>query len=98
MKSNVFDKLMGFLTHLEHESIYYTLAHNRDNAIMITVVVPGERWEIEFLDDGSVEVEQFISNGEIYDKNILDELFERFSEQERDTLEQPQYANLLVTA
>ncbi len=49
---------------------------------MITVAVPGERWEIEFLSDGSVEVEKFISNGEIAGEESLNELFARYSEQE----------------
>jgi len=66
MKSDVFDKLIVFLNDLGQKGISYTLAHNRDEAIMVVVAVPGERWEIEFLRDGSVEVERFISNGEIY--------------------------------
>jgi hypothetical protein len=32
---------------------------------MVLVTVPGERWEVEFFADGSIEVERFISNGEI---------------------------------
>jgi hypothetical protein len=42
---------MAFLTRLDQESIYYTLAHHRDNALLVSVAVPGERWEIEFFDD-----------------------------------------------
>ena len=30
---------------------------------MISVAVPGERWEIEFFDDGRIELERFISQG-----------------------------------
>ena len=30
---------------------------------MVTVAVPGERWEIEFINDGTVEVERFESAG-----------------------------------
>jgi hypothetical protein len=71
---------MTFLNRLEQEKINYTLAHNRENSIMITVAAPGERWEVEFIDDGSVEVEQFISDGEIYGESILNNLFARFSE------------------
>ena len=46
---NAFDKLTSFLTGLEHGGISYTLAHNRDEAITVSVAVPGERWEIEFV-------------------------------------------------
>jgi hypothetical protein len=48
MKSNIFDKLVSFLQNLEQQGIVYTLAHHRDEAIMVIVAVPGERWEIEF--------------------------------------------------
>jgi hypothetical protein len=82
MKSNIFDKLVSFLQNLEQQGIVYTLAHHRDEAIMVIVAVPGERWEIEFLSDGSIEVEKFISNGEIAGEESLNELFVRYSEQE----------------
>ncbi|HAA29349.1 MAG TPA: hypothetical protein DCE56_18650 [Cyanobacteria bacterium UBA8553] len=90
MKSNIFDKLVSFLQNLEKQKIVYTLAHHRDEAIMVIVAVPGERWEIEFLSDGSVEVEKFISNGEIAGEESLNELFARYSEQEDLAVESSQ--------
>jgi hypothetical protein len=69
--------LIIFLNNLDQQNIAYELAHNRDEAIMVTVALPGQRWEIEFLTDGSVEVEKFVSNGEIYDKAILKQLLAR---------------------
>jgi hypothetical protein len=84
MSNKVFDKLITFLGKLEQKGINYALAYNRDEAIMVTVAVPGERWEVEFLSDGSVEVERFTSNGEIYGEDILRELFARYSEQGYD--------------
>ena len=48
---------------------------------MVTVAVPGERWEVEFLSDGSVDIEKFISNGEIAGEEVISELFARYSEQ-----------------
>lgn len=80
MTSNIFDKLTSFLQNLEQQKIVYTLAHHRDEAIMIIIAVPGERWEIEFLSDGSIEVEKFISNGEIVGEEALKDLFDRYSE------------------
>ena len=77
MNRNAFDKLTFCLTDLKRREISYTLAHNRDEAITVSVAVPGERWEIEFLDDGSIEVERFISNGEVRGEEILTELFAR---------------------
>lgn len=90
MKSNIFDKLVSLLQNLEQQGIAYTLAHYRDEAIMVTVAVPGERWEIEFLSDGSVEIEKFISNGGIAGEESLNELFARYSEQEELTVESSQ--------
>ncbi|MFB2837163.1 hypothetical protein [Floridanema evergladense] len=36
------------LQNYSQEKVSYTLAHHRDEAIMVTVAVPGERWEVEF--------------------------------------------------
>ena len=80
MSKNTFGKLMTFLDQLEQNKISYTLARYRDEAVMVNVTVPGERWEIEFLLDGSVEIERFISNNEIYDEEALHELFANFSD------------------
>jgi hypothetical protein len=84
MKNEVFDRLTAFLGDLEERGISYSLAHNRDDAIMALVAAPGERWEIEFLSDGSVEIEKFISSGEVYGENTLSELFARYSDREDD--------------
>ena len=73
------DNLINFLNKLEESKIYYNLSKIR-NGILISVAVPGERWEIEFMDNGEVECEKFISNGEIYDAYMLDELFKSFSD------------------
>jgi hypothetical protein len=77
MKTNVFNKLLTFLNHLDQQKINYQIAHHRDEAVMITVAIVGERWEIEFLDNGDIEVEKFISNGEIQGEQALKELFVR---------------------
>ena len=79
MTNPIFEKLLKLLNKLEQEKVSYTLAHHRDEAIMVTVAVPGERWEVEFLNDGSVEVEKFVSNGEIGGEEALEELFSFFS-------------------
>jgi hypothetical protein len=84
MKTNVFNRLTTFLDELEQKDISYHLAHHRDEALMVLVAVPGERWEIEFLADGSVEIEKFVSSGEIYGESLLSELFARYSDQEED--------------
>lgn len=98
MKSSIFDKLILFLQNLEQQGISYTLAHHRDEAIMVTVAVPGERWEVEFLSDGAVDVEKFISKGEIAGEEALSELFARYSEQEELAVESPQNIGLSIVS
>ncbi|WP_373536335.1 hypothetical protein [Microcoleus sp.] len=46
MKSNEFDRLLLLLQKLEKQAIDYSLAHHRDESVMVIVAVPGERWEI----------------------------------------------------
>jgi hypothetical protein len=72
--------LINFLNKLEEKSIYYSLNKTRDESLMIEVTVPGQRWEIEFLEDGTVDIEKFISDGKMYDSNELDVLFTEFAD------------------
>ncbi|MED4402042.1 hypothetical protein [Metabacillus fastidiosus] len=73
-------ELINFLNKLEDNHISYKLEKVRHEAIMVEVVVPGQRWEIEFMEDGTVEIEKFISDGEFYDINKIESLFENFSD------------------
>jgi hypothetical protein len=40
----------------------------------------GERWEIEFMEHGGIEIERFTSSGDIADETELDVLFHDFSD------------------
>ena len=82
MNAPPFQKLTRFLKQLEQDKIHYTLASHRDDAIMVQVAVPGERWEIEFLGDGTVEIERFISSGEIWGEEALHGLLTRYADHE----------------
>ena len=82
MSEHPFRKLTTFLKQLEEAHIHYSLACYRDGAIMVLVTVPGERWEVEFLGDGSIEVERFLSNGEICGEEALRELLTRYADPE----------------
>ncbi len=74
------DALLKFISRLQESNIFYTLEHNRDDTIVVVVVVPGERWEVEFYSDGNVEIEIFKSQGKIKDKQEIERLFEEFGE------------------
>ena len=65
---------------LRSAGIHYDLATFRDDAIALLVAVPGERWEIEFLADGTIDIEVFTSDGTIHDAAKLDDLFTRFGD------------------
>lgn len=56
---NNLEELLRFLSELEKRKISYRLEHNRAEALMVLVAVPGERLEIEFFADGNIEVETF---------------------------------------
>ena len=77
---NAFDKLSHLLARLQGARIYHQLRDTRENAVSVDVAVPGERWEIDFLDDGSIEVEVFRSDGAIHSAAKLDELVSTFSD------------------
>ena len=66
--------LLTFLNKLEENHIYYRLNKVRD-AILVEIAIPGERWEVEFFPDGNIEVEKFVTTGEILDISALSDLF-----------------------
>lgn len=70
----------NFLNRLIENKIYFRLSKVRSESIMVEVCVPGQRWEIEFMEDGTMEIEKFISNGIIYDESELNVLFNEFSD------------------
>lgn len=76
-------KLLDPLDRLEREKIWYRLEHIRDS-LMVETAVPGERWEIEFFPDGSVEVERFISTGTIGHDELIELLFQIMSDDVQD--------------
>lgn len=58
----------------------FSLDSVRPEAVMLLVAVPGERWEIEWFEDGHLEVEVFRSSGEMGDRTDLSTLFQKLSE------------------
>lgn len=76
---NSLNDINKFLNILDENNIYYRLNKIRPEGIMIEVTVPGERWEIEFMEDGTVEIEKFISDGSFYGKEELKVLLTEFS-------------------
>ena len=70
-------KLISFLDILDEKKIYYRLNKIRDS-ILVEIAVPGQRWEVEFMSNGTIEIEKFLSNGIIYNEKEIDILFRDF--------------------
>lgn len=75
-------KLLEFLDRLEDAKIDYRLAHIRDS-IMVEMVVPGERWEVEFFENGQIAIERFVSTYvQNIDEHMLNKLIEEYCRDE----------------
>ena len=68
-------KLTSFLDRLDEGDLHYTLSSVREGTVTVAVSTPGERWEVEFMDDGDVEVEIFRSDGEVSGFSTVEQLF-----------------------
>lgn len=68
-------EFLDFIRQLRIRRLHYTIDVARDNAVMVTVAVPGQLWEVEFFDDGSVDVERYVSDGTITGRDALADLF-----------------------
>jgi hypothetical protein len=82
---DTFRHMLALLRKLREAKIAFSLRQSRDDALLIAVNVPGQRWEIEFVDYGDdvqVEIERFVSSGRIEDETALEELFASFSDKE----------------
>jgi|APSaa5957512622_1039677.scaffolds.fasta_scaffold41081_2 hypothetical protein len=78
MKQKLKD-VIAFLELLEEKKIVFELDKIRDS-ICIVAYVPRQIWEIEYMSNGAIEIEKFISDGQIFDETEIDALFREFSE------------------
>lgn len=74
------DNLYILLNRLQRAKIHHVVRHDREGAVTVDIVVPGERWELDVLEDGTVEIEVFKSDGTIHGESKLRELFAKFSD------------------
>jgi hypothetical protein len=82
---NSLKKVLNFLNKLDESGLGYSMEHNREDTLTVLVTVPGERWEVEFHDDGDVEVEVFYSGAEQEDlegEEALERLFTEYEDEE----------------
>jgi len=72
----VFGRLIDFLNRLDSAGVFYRLGHTRPESVMVEVALPGWHWEVEFMMNGSVEIERYQSTGSIEeDPGMLEEIF-----------------------
>jgi hypothetical protein len=74
-----FESLMATMAGLDRLGVYYEIRRYREHSIMLVVSVPGERWEIEFFDDGTeAEVGRLRSDGHLMGSEAITELCQRW--------------------
>jgi hypothetical protein len=80
--SESYKRLLSFVNRLSDAKLHHNLRHSRPDAITVDVFVPGERWEVEFVDYGNetqVEVEVYRGGGVTGDETTLEDLFRKHS-------------------
>lgn len=58
--------LHEFIRELEGAGTHYLLVPAGAGAVVVQVTLPGERWEVEFSEDGEPEAEVFRSDGKVF--------------------------------
>jgi hypothetical protein len=82
LSENPLENLIEFLRKLDQHKIFFRLSRPRDEAIMVEIVVPGERWEVEFFADGHTEIEIFGPSSGVINEANLERLWTQFSDAE----------------
>jgi len=76
---SAFQKLLDFLNKLDEAKLTYRLSHFREDTVAVELAVPGERWEVEFYADGTVDIERFRSDGHVSpDESLLTQLLTNY--------------------
>ena len=88
--TNSLEHLLAFLPKLDQHKIFFRPSKPRDEAIMFEpsyrrasraeIVVPGERWEVEFFSDGHTEGEIFGPSSGVIGEASLERLWTQFSD------------------
>jgi len=61
---------------LEAKKIWHEIRAHRYDGVTILAHVPGQYWEIDFLEDGSVDVEVFRSSQTLEDESAIERLID----------------------
>lgn len=80
--TNPLKKLLALADDLKGAGIHHEVTRYREDGVSIIAAVPGERWEIDVLDDGDVVVEVYKSQGGCCGEEALRALIAKHSESE----------------
>jgi hypothetical protein len=80
VKPAPFAKLMSIIRALEAARIHFTVSYHRYAAVSILATLPGERWEIDILEDGEVDFERFVTTGGVTGEAELKKSIAKFAE------------------
>ncbi len=82
-QSKMFEVFNALRERLQKADLSFTSAAYRDDAMSLLVNEPGHYWEIDVLEDGSVDVEVYTSQGLSEDPmGDIDRLIQRNSDEE----------------
>lgn len=75
--------LYQILRLLEEQELWFRVDRHRDDTVMITVTVVGERLEIDVFEDGHVEFSRFKGTEDLEsDQDALDELIRQYGREQ----------------
>ena len=83
-EANALKKLLALSDQLKAANIHHEITRYREDGVSIIANVPGERWEIDVLEDGEVVVEVYKSQGGCRGEEALKDLLERHSDNENE--------------
>lgn len=78
------ETLTQLLDRLDEADIHYHLSSVRESSVLVAVTIDEEHWEFEFQADGTVEVQVFVSDGEIEDESGIERFFDEHVGEEED--------------
>ena len=81
---NALRKLLALSDQLKAANIHHEITRYREDGVSIIANVPGERWEIDVLEDGEVVVEVYKSQGGCRGEEALKDLLERHSDNDNE--------------
>jgi hypothetical protein len=69
--------LFDLVTKLDAAKVFYTLSRHREDTILVSVTVVGQRIEIDVFEDGHMEVSRFVGNEDIVGgEELIDSILE----------------------